>query len=182
MKIKSITPIENEPVFDISVENAHHFLLENGVAAHNSMYPREIVSGGTGIMLSADDVWVIGKSQNKNDRELLGFDFKIKIEKSRYVKEKSIIPITVSFDAGIEKTSGLFDVALELGYVSEAKKGFYNRRKLDPATGEMALLDEKNYRRAEAEKPEFWVGILDNPYFAEAIRQRYQLGGSGEIL
>ena len=50
---------------------------------------------------------------------MTGYDFIIDVEKSRFVKEKSKIPITVSWDGGIERYSGLLDVALAGGYVTK---------------------------------------------------------------
>ena len=41
----------------------------------------------------------------------------INVEKSRYVKEKSKIPITVSWEGGVKSYSGLLDCALAGGYV-----------------------------------------------------------------
>jgi intein/homing endonuclease len=45
-KLVSIKEVEKFPLYDITVENDHCFELENGIIAHNSMYPKAIVSGG----------------------------------------------------------------------------------------------------------------------------------------
>ena len=59
------------------------------------LYPKAIVSGGTGIYYSANNIWILGRRQNKKGTEITGYDFVINIEKSRFVKEKSKIPISV---------------------------------------------------------------------------------------
>ena len=59
------------------------------------LFPKAIVGGGTGIYYSADNIWIIGRRQNKTGTEVTGYDFVVNIEKSRYVKEKSKIPVTV---------------------------------------------------------------------------------------
>ena len=90
---------------DIPLIAVNHTYQEIG------LFPKAIVSGGTGIYYSADAIWIIGRRQEKVGTEITGYHFVINIEKSRHVKEKSKIPISVSWDGGIVKWSGLMDVA-----------------------------------------------------------------------
>ena len=76
------------------------------------LFPKAIVSGGTGIYYSADNIWIIGRQQNKVGTEIKGYNFIVNVEKSRFVKEKSKIPVIVTWDGGIEKYSGLLLVPL----------------------------------------------------------------------
>ena len=99
------------------------------------LFPKAIVGGGTGIYYSADNIWIIGRRQNKTGTEVTGYDFVVNIEKSRYVKEKSKIPVTVSWEGGVEKYSGLLEVALAAGYVGKPSNGWYCRA--DKETGEI---------------------------------------------
>ena len=62
------------------------------------LYPKDIVGGGTGSYYGADNIWILGRQQDKDGTEIQGYHFVINVEKSRYVKEKSKIPITISFD------------------------------------------------------------------------------------
>ena len=80
------------------------------------LFPKDVVGGGTGIYYSADNIWIIGRRQNKKGTEVVGYDFIINVDKSRFVKEKSKIPISVSWDGGIEAYSGLLEVALAGNY------------------------------------------------------------------
>ncbi len=98
---------------DIPCIAINHIYMEQG------MFPKAIVSGGTGIMYSANQVFIIGKAQEKDGKDLEGFKFTINIEKSRYVKEKSKLPFKVMFDSGISKWSALFDLALESGHLAK---------------------------------------------------------------
>ena len=82
------------------------------------LFPKDIVGGGTGIYYSADNIWILGRQQEKQGTEVVGYNFVINVEKSRYVKEKSKIPIGVSWEGGVQKYSGLLDVALAGGYVA----------------------------------------------------------------
>jgi RecA/RadA recombinase len=85
------------------------------------LYSTEKVGGGTGTEYNSNGIWIIGASKNTEgqgaDRELVGFDFNIKVEKSRFVKQGTKIPITVSFDSGIDKWSGLLQLGVEAGYI-----------------------------------------------------------------
>ena len=91
------------------------------------LFPKDIVSGGTGIMYSADNVWILGRRQNKTGTEITGYDFIINVEKSRYVREKSKIPVSVSWNGGIERYSGLLDIAIAGGFVIKPSNGWYVR-------------------------------------------------------
>ena len=81
------------------------------------LFPKDVVGGGTGIYYSADNIWIIGRQQDKQGTEIKGYHFVINVDKSRYVKEKSKIPISVSWEGGVQRFSGLLDVALAGGYV-----------------------------------------------------------------
>jgi RecA/RadA recombinase len=85
------------------------------------LFPKAIVSGGTGITYSADNIWILGRQQDKDGTEIQGYHFIINVEKSRFVKEKSKIPISVSWEGGIQKWSGLLDVAIDGGYVIKTR-------------------------------------------------------------
>jgi RecA/RadA recombinase len=136
------------------------------------LFPKDIVSGGTGIMYSADNVWIIGRRQTKTGTEVTGYDFIVNVEKSRYVREKSKIPVSVSWDGGVEKYSGLLDLALAGGYAIKPNNGWYQR--VDKETGEMlgSKLREKDTLTAE-----FWDPIFEETDFKDFIRRSYQIGG-----
>jgi RecA/RadA recombinase len=129
------------------------------------LFPKAIVSGGTGIYYSADNIWILGRRQKKTGTEVTGYDFIINIEKSRYVKEKSKIPISVSWEGGVEKNSGLLEVAMAGGYVVKPNAGWYQR------AGEEAKVREKDTLTNE-----FWQPIFDNTDFKEFIKKQYTIG------
>jgi RecA/RadA recombinase len=137
------------------------------------LFPKDVVSGGTGIYYSADNIWIIGRRQNKTGTEVTGYDFVINVEKSRYVKEKSKIPISVSWEGGVERFSGLLDVALHLGYVIKPSNGWYQR--VDTETGEVI---GNKVREKDTIVPEFWTDILADESFCNSIRKLYQIGYS----
>lgn len=134
------------------------------------MFSKAVVSGGTGPMYSADTVIIFGKQQDKDGTELVGFNFIMNMEKSRFVIEKSKIPLSVSFKNGISKYSGILDLALESGHVVKPKNGRYQL--VDLSTGE--LLGEPVKEEA-TETPSFLGKVIVQESFKEYVRNKYQL-------
>ena len=135
------------------------------------LFPKDVVGGGTGIYYSADNIWILGRRQNKTGTEVTGYDFIINIEKSRYTKEKSKIPISVSWDGGVERYSGLLDVALAGGYVIKPSNGWY--QKVDKETGEVV---EGKYRIKDTLLADFWEPILEFSDFKDFLTKQYKIG------
>lgn len=165
---RMITPYLNH--LDIPMVAVNHIYMEQG------LYPKAIVSGGTGVYLSADNIYILGRQQEKDGTEISGYNFIINVEKSRYVKEKSKIPISVSFDDGVSKWSGLLDIALELGFVQKPSNGWYS--KVDVTTGE---IEEKKYRLKETNNKDFWDSILNSQEFKDAVYNRYAISSRSII-
>jgi RecA/RadA recombinase len=151
-------------------------IVVNHTYMEQSMYPKAIVSGGTGPYYSADNIFIIVRQQEKEGGDLTGYSFVINVEKSRFVREKSKIPITVSFEGGISTWSGLMEVALESGHVIKPKNGWYQRVDLD--SGEV---NEKNYRLADTDNKDFWMPILKTKSFREFIEKKYKITSASII-
>jgi RecA/RadA recombinase len=163
---RMVTPHLN--LKDIPMVVVNHTYKEIG------LFPKDIVSGGTGGVYSSDAIWIIGRQQEKEGTEIAGYHFVINIEKSRHVREKSKIPITVTFEGGIQKWSGLMDVAMEGGYLRKPKAGWYER--VDPLTGE--VIGDKMYRAKQlVDNGDFWKQMFTETDFAEYIKNRYTIGG-----
>jgi RecA/RadA recombinase len=131
------------------------------------MFSKQVVSGGTGVIYSANTVFIIGRRQDKVGKEVVGYDFIINVEKSRFVKEKSKIPISVSWEGGIEKYSGLLEVAVEAGYVIKPKVGWYTRP---------IVPEDKNFREKDTKNKEFWKPIFDDTDFSKYIKEKFSVG------
>jgi RecA/RadA recombinase len=140
------------------------------------LFPKDVVGGGTGIYYSADNIWIIGRRQDKQGTEVVGYDFVIKVEKSRYVKEQSKIPIGVSWEGGVQKYSGLLDVALAGGYVDKPSNGWYQR--VDLTTGE--VLGSK-LRLKETMTADFWEPIFESSDFSEFLAKTYKIGYNSPV-
>jgi hypothetical protein len=140
------------------------------------LFPKEIVGGGTGIYYSADNIWILGRRQNKKGTEITGYDFIINVEKSRFVKEKSKIPISVSWDGGIERYSGLLDIALAGGYVTKPSNGWYQL--VNRATGEVI---GTKVREKDTLTSEFWRDMLADETFVDFVKQMYSIVGASTL-
>ena len=149
---------------DIPMVVVNHTYKEIG------MFPKDIVGGGTGSYYSADTIWILGRQQDKDGTEIVGYNFIINVEKSRYVREKSKIPVTVRHDGGISRWSGLLDIALESGHVVKPSNGWYS--KVDVESGEV---EEKKYRFNDTETKEFWSSILEQESFHDFINKKYKV-------
>lgn len=141
------------------------------------LYPKDIVGGGTGSYYSSDAIWILGRQQDKDADGINGYHFVINIEKSRFVKEKSKIPITVSFEGGINRWSGLLDVALDGGYIIKPKNGWYAT--VDKETGEVHI---PSMRAGDiVDNGEFWKKMFTTTDFAQYIEKQYKFS-TGSIM
>lgn len=168
MKVKSIRPVGRRKVYDISVNEAEHYVLENGVITHN-----------TGGVYSSDTIWIVGRQQDKDTKtkEIDGYDFIINIEKSRFVKEKSKIPISVSYEGGINIWSGLLENAIEAGIINK------------PAPGKYEVINENGEVVSDVMKEdeiiandELWKKLLKTSKLKQFLRDKYAVGGSGALI
>ena len=165
---RMVTPHLN--LKDIPLVVVNHTYMEIG------LFPKAIVGGGTGAMYSADNVYILGRQQEKEGTEIVGYNFIINVEKSRYVKEKSKIPVSVTFEGGLSKWSGLLDVALESGHVIKPSNGWYS--KVDKESGEV---EDKKYRIKDTDSKDFWMSILTSKSFYDFIKNKYSIG-QGEVM
>jgi RecA/RadA recombinase len=155
--LRIITPhltMKDIPCFIIN-----HVYMEIG------MFPKAVIPGGTAVTYSANTIWVIGKSQIKDGKDITGYKFTINIHKSRLVKEKSKFPFTVDFDAGIGQYSGLLEIALESGHIIKPSNGWYSN----------TLTPDKKLRAKDLDD-DFWNPILNDNSFNEFVKSRYKLG------
>ena len=139
------------------------------------LFPKDIVGGGTGIYYSADNIWILGRRQNKKGTEITGYEFVINVEKSRYVKEKSKIPITVSWEGGVAEYSGLLDVAMAGGYVRKPSNGWYEY--FNKETGEVG----GKVRQDATLQKSFWDPIFADTDFKEFIKKQYSIGYKEQV-
>jgi hypothetical protein len=131
------------------------------------MFSKMILSGGTGVYYSADSIFFIGKQQEKDGTDLIGWTFVINIEKSRFVREKEKLKLLVTYEKGIDKYSGIFDLAVEAGVIGVPSKGYYQYPNVE---------DSKKIRRKEIEtNSEMMEEILKLEMFSDFVKSKYKL-------
>jgi len=152
---RMITP--HLAIKDIPMVVVNHTYKEIG------LYPRDIVSGGTGVYYSADNIYIIGRQQEKDTTGLTGYNFIINVEKSRYVREKTKIAVEVSFEGGITKWSGLMDVALNGGFVTKPSNGWYSRKD-----------EDQKFRMKDTYTKDFWLPIVSSMDFQNYVETKFK--------
>jgi RecA/RadA recombinase len=135
--------------------------------------PKQIMSGGNGPMYSSNNVFIIGKRQIKEGKEIIGWQFMLNIEKSRTIREKAIIPFEVVYNGGMDKYTGMLDIAIASGHVIKPKMGWYSRP---------SVVDDKSWRKKDTSCAEFWDTILSSESFNKSIKEMYCLGGGNTLM
>lgn len=130
------------------------------------LYAKTMMSGGTGPYYSANWIFIIGRSQEKDGTELTGYKFTINVEKSRKVRERSKLPIVVEWEKGIRRWSGMLELAVDMGYVIKPKNGWYTRPCVE---------DDKSWRAADSFEDSFWEPVFTKTDFAYAITAKFSL-------
>lgn len=119
MKIKKIrknsTPTT---VYDFTVKDVHHYLLENGVVTHNSYIPTKALSGGSGLIYVSDSIAMLSKAKDRDkDKNIVGSIVTVKMSKSRLSRENSEVEVRISYSGGLDRYYGLLDMATDAGLV-----------------------------------------------------------------
>lgn len=159
------------PYFDMY--NMHAIFINHVTADISGMGGRDIMTGGQGVMLSSNDVFIVGKRQIKDGKDVVGWQFVLNVEKSRVIRERSAIAFDVTYDGGLDTYSGLLDMALASGHVTKPKVGWFTRPGVE---------GDKSWRRKETSTPEFWDPLLNDPSFNKAVSEMYKLNGGNELI
>lgn len=140
------------------------------------LYSKDVVSGGTGIMYSANTVWIITKAQEKEgsgeNAEQVGYRFTIRIEKSRFLREKSKIPLVVRYEGGIDYASGLVDLAEEGKYIAKPTVKARNYMRVDRETGELLEATKIGLKEILHDR-EFWAKLFEETDFKAYVKDQY---------
>jgi RecA/RadA recombinase len=139
------------------------------------MFAKDKLKGGEGGIYASNVIWFIGRSQDTNgqsgkNKEHYGYTFTIKIDKSRYIREGSTFPITVHWDKGILKYSGMGELAEEFGILETGKIGHKGAwLYADRDTGEELKILKDDAMMDD----EWWERILKQTNIKELIKEKY---------
>lgn len=102
MQITSIRKVKSEPVYDITVKNAHHYILDNGVITHNS-----------GLEYAASTIIYLSKKKDKDksDNSVTGAIITANLNKSRLTIENKKVETLLNYSSGLDPYYGLLDLA-----------------------------------------------------------------------
>lgn len=136
------------------------------------LFSKTVVGGGLGAMYNANQVFIITRAQDKDDDGIKGYFFTINIDKSRFVREKSKFPLHITYDEGIDKWSGLLDIALETGYLikHKTKPLTYSIKSVTTETA-----GDVKYTEEELTESGVWEALIDLPEFDKAVSDKYKL-------
>lgn len=143
----------------------------NHVYKTQDLFAKDVVSGGTKLELSSETIWIISRVKEKtNDNVTTGYTFNIKIQKSRITKEETKIPITVSWEGGIHKWSGMCEIAEEFGILQPCK-GPRNSKAYKYVSKD---LTERIVREIDIDKDDaLWMLILAETDIRNMIKNKY---------
>lgn len=155
--VKSIKKIQTEPVYDITVEGEHHYILANGVITHNS-----------GLKYSASSIIFLSKAKEKDGTEVIGNLITCRNYKSRFAKENAKVVTRLFYDGrGLDKYYGLLELGEKYGvFVKSGTRyeisggRYYGKQIL--ANPERFFTTEVMDKLNEASKKEFSYGEIED--------------------
>jgi RecA/RadA recombinase len=154
------------------------FVCVNHTYSTQDMFPVDVMSGGQGPLLSANTVFFMGKAKEKDGKELSGFAFKVKVYKSRCIREGSVFSVLLDFERGIDTQSDLFDAALEGGFIVKSSNVSYMKNE--------KYGDQKKYRKADFmyKEPDGleWFDILNDEEFILYYEGKFSFGQPSEVI
>lgn len=167
-KTKSYIPTK---VYDIGIENGHHYLLSNGAVSHNSYFPQKKQGGGRGPEYMASSIITLSKSKDKTtDGDIIGSIITAKIAKGRLTKENMEIKTKISYQRGLDRYYGLLELAEEHGIVKQVGKQY----EFPDGT--------KAFKKNILAKPEeHWTkDVLDK--IDDVVGKEFQYGGGSDSI
>lgn len=171
-RAKAIRSLLRLVTIQLNTKNVPCIMINHVYQSIGGLYPQTVLPGGTSVTYSANQIFVITKAQEKSsDGDLEGWKFTINTHKSRFVKEKAKMPFTVLYEGGIQRMSGMLDLALVSGDIIKPSNGWYQL--VDKETGEM--LGGK-FRAAAAD--ESLEVVIKRQGFKDFIENKYRLTGS----
>ena len=154
---RMITPrvnLKNIPLFAI-----------NHIYHTQELYSKPIISGGQGPLLSANTAIITSrrKMADKVAGVSIGMDFVMKIEKSRFMREGVRLPLSIPTGSEIKRYSGLWDLALETGFLEKEGNSFIVPEIPDfPKASKKKLEDNDSFWKMMFEKTTFVKTIEEN--------------------
>ncbi len=116
MKITSIKKVQTEPVYDFTVNVAHHYILENGVITHNS-----------GLEYAASTIIYLSKKKDKqldDDDGRTGAVVTAHNKKARLTIEDKKVETWLNYAEGLDKYYGLLGLGEKFDIIKKVSTRF----------------------------------------------------------
>lgn len=166
-----ITPLVTEKKLVLVWINSYYDEIGNQYAEPN-------IKGGKQGFLSSNQLWFITRAQVKEDgdKDIRGWRFTVNIMKGRFVREKAKFPVTVLYEGGIDRWSGMLEIARMLGYVDLVSGKYYQRT----AKGGFNQDTEKKLFKSQLDD-DFWYPLLENPHFVDDVNEMFGIS-KGSVM
>jgi RecA/RadA recombinase len=171
---RMITPVTRMKDFTFICINHTYQTIEK--------YAKTVLGGGTGGEYAPDNTIFISRSQEKEGKELTGYTFNLRLYKSRDCVENSVLPLTVHFDGGIRKYSGMKDLAKEFELITNCRMANDKRLhgyQLNDEHGEIVENEDGTPVQIIGKlvdvDDDFWETVFEKTNFKERVRNKYIL-------
>jgi hypothetical protein len=179
VKIKSIKCSERkEKIYDITVEDFGHYILDNGIVSHNTtdLFAKKVQGGGKGVAYNSSTVISMSKAKDQEGtgkaKVIHGSLATCTAVKNRFGRENGQVKIAINYDKGLVPHSGLFDIAEKTGHIISPSSGYYT---VDATKfhGNVSEYTEKKMRKKEFDDGVLWETLL-NAGFNSALGELYK--------
>ena len=126
------------------------------------IYSKTVVSGGTSLMYAANTVLLFSRRKMQNTTEA-GYEFVIKIEKSRNCKDTIRLPLVAPRNGTFKRWSSMFDLAVEYGFINSGAWCTI------PSLAD--YIDKKVRRKEIEDNDEFWKKMFSETNMIEIIEK-----------
>jgi hypothetical protein len=89
------------------------FLTNHTYMQVGSMYPQQIMGGGSGIQYAASTIIFLSKRKEKDGNDIIGNIIHCKSIKNRIAKENQQVDVLLTYDKGLNRYYGLSDLAIK---------------------------------------------------------------------
>ena len=137
VRIKNKRSIGVQPVYDIGVPDAQHYVLESGVVSHNSgfIYASSIVVAMKKLKLKEDE-------DGNKVSDVTGIRAACKVMKTRYSKPFESVQVKIPYESGMDTYSGLLEMFEAKGIINKTGNKL---EYASPVTGEVIKEFRKNW-------------------------------------
>ena len=151
----------------INMKGVYTYFIAHTYKSMGSFIPTDVVAGGKGLAYAANFIGIVSRAKEKEGSDYVGNRFTIKVEKSRFVRRESKIPVVATFEDGVMPYSGLSDIAEECGIIEKVR-----RRGIYLVFGDKEI-KEKDSTGKEAKA--FWDAVFANSDLGDCIAKKYLL-------